>query len=77
MRILIWLLLKGHERIVELLIKKGSNYNHCTPEGLTAAKIAANKGHDRLAKYLKFVQSPGILEGPLQVNKLLNSRHTC
>ena len=48
----------GHERLVELLIKSGSDPSFKTSKGQTAFHLARENGHDRLASVLAQLIGP-------------------
>ena len=55
----------GHERLVELLIKSGSDPSYKTSKGQTAFHLARENGHDRLASILaQLIGPPMVTKNP-------------
>lgn len=50
--LLISTVFRGHEKMVELLIRKGIQVSHCLADGKTALHFAARKGYEKIAKLL-------------------------
>ena len=42
----------GHERVVELLLRRGAKVNQQSSDGLTALTLAATQGHERVVDML-------------------------
>ena len=66
----------GHERIVDLLLRHGSDPLYKNKNGDNAGDLALKNGHERLARYLKeFTQKHArVWEGPVQVEKMMQQR---
>ena len=61
----------GHERLVELLIKSGSDPSYKTSKGQTAFHLARENGHDRLASILGQLVDPMFTKNPKNVIEIL------
>lgn len=43
---------RGYDRIVELLLKNGAEYNSCVTDGTSSLYIACCDGHDKTVQHL-------------------------
>lgn len=63
---------EGHELIVQHLIHFGAHISYNNILGENARTISANRGHERIVKFLKKIQKatqpqPSVLDGPAQL----------
>ena len=65
--------IKGHMRIVQMLLDAGAPASACNPQSKTPAQVAHDKGHSAVAALLQ--QAEKALEVALEVDSFIRNRH--